>query len=336
MNSISNNDIDLTIAVPVYNVEKYLRRCLDSLVTQDYKKKEILIINDGSTDHSLDIIKEYSRKYNCVRYIDQENKGLAFVRNRCIEEARGKFISFIDSDDFVLPCLYSNLMPYIISENIDIMCFGVVNYYYESNNFNAQNLEKINSKSENKIVFSKQQALDEFLLPNNIDTITCNKIIKLELYKGIKYPIGKLYEDMFTNYKLFENASLIASTNYKYYVYCHRKTSISGLKFNSKTLDLYKAVTEVYEYSKKYGLKPAVHLNSGYVKWLVVVLNIMIRSYHTDITYRNLVKKFIKQNLKEILFDRYVSSVNKFQILLIAYSYPIYKKLYIYFYKNYR
>lgn len=335
MNRISDNDIDLTIAIPVYNVEKYLRRCLDSLVTQDYKKKEILIINDGSTDHSLDIIKEYSHKYHCIRYINQENKGLAYVRNRCIEEARGKYISFIDSDDFVLPSLYSNLMDYILSKNIDIMCFGVVDCY-ESRNFNVKKFEKINSNSENISIFSKQEALDEFLLPNNIDVITCNKIIKLELYKEIKYPIGKLYEDMFTNYKLFKNASLIASTNYKYYVYCHRKTSIGGLKFNSKTLDLYKAVTEVYEYTKQYGLQPAVHLNSGYVKWLIVVLNIMIRSYHTDLTYRCLVKKFIKKNLKEILFDPYVNSVNKFQILLIAYSYPIYKRLYLYFYKKFR
>lgn len=248
MENISKEELMLTIAIPVYNVEKYLKRCLDSLVNQNYFSKEIIIINDGSKDGSLEIIKEYEKEYSFIRLIDQPNAGLAAVRNRCIKEARGRYISFIDSDDYVLDGLYEHLMPYIVSNNIDIMCFGVINFY--ENKPNDKIFKNINSSEECIKCYSNKEALDEFLLPNNIDVITCNKIIKKEIFEGTQYPVGKLYEDMFTNYKIVSKAKKIYSTNYKYYVYCHRDSSIGGMEYNEKTIDLYKAVTEVYEFSK--------------------------------------------------------------------------------------
>lgn len=252
MASISE-ELMLTIAIPVYNVEKYLKRCLDSLVNQKYLSKEIIIINDGSKDDSLKIIKEYEKQYDFIRVIDQQNAGLAAVRNRCIKEAKGRYISFIDSDDYVLDGLYDHLMPYILSNDLDIMCFGVINYY--ENKPNDKIFQNINCVQECIKNYSNKEALDEFLLPNNIDVITCNKIIRKKLFDGIQYPLGMLYEDMFTNYKIISRAEKICSTNYKYYIYCHRDSSIGGMKYNEKTMDLYNAVTEVYEFSKENRIK---------------------------------------------------------------------------------
>lgn len=329
MEKRSDENIILTIAVPVYNVEKYLDRCLESLVTQQFCNKEVLLINDGSTDKSLDIVKKYARKYSFIRYIDQPNKGLAAVRNRCIKEAKGKYISFIDSDDYILGDAYTHLMPYIIEKDIDIMCYGVINVYENKNDGTVTS--NINNKGEIFKEYTKEQALDEFLLPNNIDVITCNKIIKKEIYKGIEYPIGKLYEDMFTNYKLIARAKKIASTNYSYYVYCHRDSSIGGMKYNEKTMDLYRAVTEVYEYSLKEGLSKPIHLNVGYATWLIVVLNIMLRSQHNDVQYKNKVLNFVSDHIDEINKSTYLSITRKIQMNLLIKSFCLYKLAYKYY-----
>lgn len=321
MERLQEKKIKLTIAIPVYNVEKYLRRCLNSLVSQDYADKEILIVNDGSKDNSLVIIKEYAKRYSFIRYIDQSNAGLAAVRNVCVKEALGEYISFIDSDDFVVNGIYEHLMPIIIENDVDIMCFGVINLYENKDNTDCINYS--NSLTEKIKKFTSQEALDEFLLPNNIDVITCNKIIKKRLYEGITYPVGKLYEDMFTNYKLIAKAKSIFSTNYKYYVYCHRDSSIGGMKYNEKTMDLYKAFTEVYEYSKQNGLNPPVYLNVGYATWLIVILNIMIRSNFYDDNYKKKVIEFIKKH-QEIFNCTYLSRTRRIQIRLLIMYYPLY------------
>lgn len=330
-----NESIKLTIAVPVYNVSKYLNRCLNSLIDQQYDSKEILIINDGSTDDSLEICKNYEEKYSYIRVINQENKGLAYVRNRCIQEAKGEYISFIDSDDFVLPDLYQNCMDIIEKNNVDILCYGVENIYDDE--VDLDNVKNSVVNKEEKIrFFSKEMALDEMFLPNNIDVITCNKIIKKQLYSGILYPVGKYYEDMYTNYKVIANANIICSTSNKYYVYCHRGSSIGGMKFNENTMDLFKAATEVYEYSLENGLKPSINLKVGYIQWLIVVLNMMIRSNHYDHEYLNMVQSIIKDSKKEIKRNTYIGKVRKFQMLLLAYSYKVYVYIYMKYLKRHR
>lgn len=326
MERFSKNTVMLTIAVPVYNVEKYLNRCLESLVKQDYLDKEILIINDGSKDESMEIVRTYAEKYPFVRYIDQPNAGLAAVRNRCIREAKGEYISFIDSDDYVLEGIYSHLMPYIKSNEIDIMCYGVVNLY--ENREQSEQLKNVNNCPEVINRFTSKEALDEFFLPNNIDVITCNKIIRKKLYEGILYPVGKLYEDMFTNYKVIAKADKIASTNYQYYVYCHRETSIGGMKYNEKTMDLYRAITEAYEYIKESGLENPRQLNVGYATWLLVVLNIMIRSQYEDVEYKRIVRTFIRGHVKEINKSSYLNLTRKIQMNLLIMCYPLYKVAY--------
>lgn len=327
MENLQGKRIDVTIAVPVYNVENYLRRCLNSLVSQSYEYKEILIVNDGSDDDSLGIIQEYAKKYSFVRYIDQPNAGLAEVRNICVREALGEYISFIDSDDFVVEGLYEHIMPIIIKYNVDIMCYGVINLY--ENKRNTDFIKNINTYAESIKIFTAEQALDEFLLPNNIDVITCNKIIKRSLYEGILYPVGKLYEDMFTNYKLIAKAKNIYTTNYKYYVYCHRDSSIGGMKYNEKTMDLYSAFTEVYNYSLVHGLDKPVYLHVGYATWLVIVLNIMIRSGYKDDAYKKQVIDFVKKHIKEINNSTYLNTIRKVQFNILIISYALYKYAYL-------
>ncbi len=102
------NDL-ISVIVPVYNVKNYLEKCLDSIINQTYKNLEIILINDGSTDESLDICYMYEKKDNRIKVYNQENHGLSYTRNRGIELARGKYIGFVDSDDVISPFMYEFL-----------------------------------------------------------------------------------------------------------------------------------------------------------------------------------------------------------------------------------
>lgn len=315
----------LTIAVPVYNVEKYLRRCLDSLVNQEIENFEILLVDDGSSDSSGAICDEYAKKYSFVRVIHQENKGLAAVRNICVKEARGKYISFIDSDDYLLPGTYEHLLRILKEEGADILCFGHIDVYEDSGKF----IELKEKNGEEQILtLTAEEAIDEMLLPAHIDVITCNKIIKLSLYEGIEYPVGKLYEDMFTNYKVIAKAKKIVSTNYKFYVYCHRPSSIGGMKFNEKTMDLARAAKEVYDFANDF-CKNKKNIDVGLLHWLIVVANIMIKAEAVDNKYIIQVQNFARKNTMNILKNKYIHLIRKFQYVLFGLSINLYKKVYL-------
>ena len=190
------NEVLLTVAIPVYNVDKYLRRCIDSILTNKIDNYEILLVDDGSKDKSGVICDEYANQYDFIRVIHKKNSGLADVRNICIKEAKGEFVSFVDSDDYLSNNAYSNLMKIQKEYNADIVCFGVNDIYDGIDN-------KIDSlKNEEIKCFTNKEALSLMLLPGYIDVITCNKIIRKSLFDNIEYPVGKLYEDMFTNYKV--------------------------------------------------------------------------------------------------------------------------------------
>lgn len=322
----------LTVAVPVYNVEKYLQRCLDSLVKQEYNNMEILLVDDGSEDGSGKICDDYASKYKFIRVIHQTNHGLAYVRNVCIKEAQGEYISFIDSDDFLYQGAYNYLMKIVKEISPDIVSFGYVNVYEGIDD--CENV-RVNQATEQLKHYSAEQAFSLMLISPSIDVITCNKIIRKSLYTGIEYPIGKLYEDMFTNYKIIARANTIVTTNQKFYIYCHRGSSIGGAKFTERTMDLDKAVSEVHDYGLNI-CKKHKDLNIGYLAWRIVVVNTMIRSDHKDLLYVRDVQNYAKRQIPNILTNEWLSTTRKCQMCLFAISFPIYKIIYLRYIRTHR
>ena len=124
MSSSFSDDIKISVVIPVYNAAPYLQRCLDSIYSQSYKNLEIICINDGSTDKSLEILSTYAKKEKRLVVISQENKGASAARNAGIERATGDFISFIDADDYILPGLYEKFMEYGGQSRPDIFMFN--------------------------------------------------------------------------------------------------------------------------------------------------------------------------------------------------------------------
>ena len=189
-------EIDLSVIIPVYNTEKYIKRCIDSVITAVKKvniKSEILIINDGSTDNSETIIKEYLNEYaELIKYYKKENAGLADTKNVGIKMANGKYLSFIDSDDYIDENFYLDSFKIIEKEKADMVICDWETICEDNNT--TYIVEAKNGLYEDDF----WGCIDVFIMPSS-----CNKIVKKELFNNLEFPKGLIYEDLATTLILF-------------------------------------------------------------------------------------------------------------------------------------
>ncbi|WP_427813647.1 glycosyltransferase family 2 protein [Enterococcus sp. 22-H-5-01] len=227
-----NKEYLISVIVPVYNVDNYLEKCINSLLLQTFKNMEIILVNDGSTDKSSFICDDYSNKDSRIKVIHKDNGGLSDARNVGIDYATGKYITFIDSDDYLGENHIYNLYKGItFEENIQISIskLNMVNEY----------LKNIPSESiQNIELFDVEGALKEMLIQKKFDTNACGKLYDKNLFEGIRFPLGMVYEDLDTIYKLFDLCDKISLTNTNDYFYVYRSNSISNESFNAKKMDI--------------------------------------------------------------------------------------------------
>lgn len=228
----SDDDIILTVVVPVYNTEKYIEKCLDSLYKAKIKKMEVLVINDGSTDNSERVIHKCMEKYhNFIRYIKQENRGLGNVRNVGMKNAKGKYIASIDSDDTINKKFFIEALPYL-EKNVDIIVCDWLSVYNKKEKYETAALD---------YVF---QNLNQYkgLLYTTIMPSTCNKIIKKTLLEdtGYNYAEGLKYEDLSLNPVVLLKAKSIKYINKPYYEYSIRENSIMRTSAGYDMIDVIK------------------------------------------------------------------------------------------------
>lgn len=322
------NDIKISVIVPIYKVEKYLRRCIDSIINQTFKNIEIILVNDGSPDNCPKICEEYKNKDNRIVIVNQENQGLSAARNSGIRIARGKYLVFIDSDDYIEEDMIEYLYEGIVKYDVDISCCGYVAVYDNGTK------EKITVPSQDTI-YKKEEALNILLLNGYIDVVAWNKLYKKELFNNILYPTGKLYEDMLTTYKIISKSNKILLRPKEKYFYCKRNDSIGGNQFSNKTLELLKACDEVYDFVvKKY--KTTSILEIARIQWYIVVWNKMILSNKFDKNLLSKIRKMIYKNIFNIIFSKELNNVRKFQLLLLFLNKYVYKFCYKRFIKTNR
>lgn len=233
----------ISVIVPVYNPGTFLPFCIESIINQTYKNLEIILIDDGSTDSSLKICEEYSKKDHRIKVIHQENHGISYVRNLGIESASSDYISFIDSDDIISPYFYEHLLNILINNNADIAeCSftklseaDITNYTFPD--FNPQEFS----------IFDSIESLHR-IHNENLDicvksVIVCNKLYKISLFDDIRFPLGKRYEDELTTYKLFYKSKRLVSSSAILYGYIQHKSSFMNQPFNVNRL----TAIDVYE-----------------------------------------------------------------------------------------
>ena len=219
----------ISVIVPVYNVEKYVERCIASILAQTYAEFELILVNDGSTDRSREICSKYTQSDQRIKLINKSNGGLSDARNVGCENSTGEYLCFIDSDDFIHPSmlyeLWSNLCTY--DADISICSFERVRENEDIADCRINELEVLTPEDCYSKIYSRQ--CDEF-------TIACAKLYKRELFRGLSYPVGKLHEDEFVTYKLFSRANRIVYTSAKLYYYLQREDSIMHKVFSYRSL----------------------------------------------------------------------------------------------------
>lgn len=239
--SATNNQNELiSVIINVYNCEKYIDKCLKSVIDQTYKNLEIIIVNDGSTDNTLEIVKKY--KDGRIRIINQENMGLSLSRNVGIDNAHGEWLFFVDADDFVTNDVIEYLYDIAKKNNVLLSACKTLDIY----NYDYTLYQE---PEELKLLSAREMIKKIFLQLDRTGTIW-NKLMKKELFNDIRFE-ARIINDVVVIYKLYLQAETIAFGNRITYFYLLRPDSISGLETEEHSKDYYRAAKERYEYIKK-------------------------------------------------------------------------------------
>lgn len=252
----------ISVVVPIYQVKKYLSKCIDSIIGQTYENIEIILVDDGSTDGSGELCDEYREKDSRVIVFHKENGGLSSARNVGIDHAHGEYIAFIDSDDWVDPRYLEVLYNIIVDEQCEIAQCAHWDVWSEGLAYSDQE-----SKS---IIFSPKELAYAYHSIGLWQIILAwNKLYKTDLFKNIRYPEGKIHEDEYISYKVCWKASRIAVTYMKLYYYRHRENSIKTQKYSYKRLDVHDAYKERAKFYEDRGEhKLAILTQRRHCKWI--------------------------------------------------------------------
>lgn len=307
-----NNEL-ISVIVPCYNVEKYLDECISSIVNQTYNNLEIILVDDGSPDKCPKICDEWSQKDLRIKVIHKENGGLSSARNAGLDIAKGKYISFVDSDDFIekdfIEFLYTNL----IKHNGDISCCGYYHY------FNSD-LKEIRHFKNVELSMDSCEGIKKMNTIGYFGVGSWNKLYKNELFENTRFPVGKLSEDWFILYKLIHKANKIYYDSQPKYYYRQRFGSITrNIKIN---YDCEEASKECLEFCIENYQEAVPSAIQSYVLACIGIYNTILCSNKDKnklILYRNKIEKY-----KSIVNLDGIDEFRKIQIKLFYLSQPIY------------
>lgn len=229
----------ISIIVPVYKIEKYIRSCMDSLLAQTFKDIEIIAVDDGSPDISGEICEQYAAADSRVRVIHKQNGGLSSARNAGIEAAKGKYIMTVDGDDYIHPDMCSKLYNAIESSGCDMAVCSINNIAED-----GQIIKELNDENPIKDEILTKTDFYEALLKrgNWYYVVAWNKLYKKDLFDGLNYPEGKIHEDEHLIHRLVDRCNSVCCISDRLYNYIKHDGSIMNSVYNVKRLDILSAL----------------------------------------------------------------------------------------------
>lgn len=302
----------ISIIVPVYNVEEYIHRCIDSILAQTFKEFELILVDDGSPDQSGKICDEYARNDNRIRVIHKKNGGLSDARNAGIAVAQGDYFGFVDSDDYIESDMYEELLEACIVHNSKIAMCGRYNVY--------ENEIQPFFSFEGFKVWNSREAIEKLLTWDNIDSSACDKLFSRNLFEELRFPVGKYNEDIYIMTQIIHQAGKIVHIGDAKYYYFHRLDSITTENFSEKKLDLLEANQKVTELVKKYYPHLEMKVESFNLKG-IIYLSGLLQDKHCKKEYArsyNLIKKQLYNNIFKIIVNPYIGRSAKAKALLMA------------------
>ena len=288
----------ISVIVPVYNVEKYLSRCIDSILAQTFTDFELILIDDGSPDNCGKICDEYAAKDKRIKVIHKKNGGLSDARNIGIDNSRCEYLTFIDSDDWIatdyLLIMYQNMIEY----DVDISAVNLHKEYNSKFEKPCEIQEGLYEGIESlKFLYEKESSM--------YADVACAKLYKKKLFQKIRYPIGKIHEDAYTTYKLYFNAKKVYFSKSDLYFYYQRNDSIMNEKFSLNRVHEYYVYKERADFFKENKLEDLFLINEKTNLACIYSLTIKIKqgkfSKKEKRKWFKIFREDIKQNYKYLL-----------------------------------
>ena len=309
----------ISIIVPIYNVGKYLPRCIESILNQTFNNFELILVNDGSTDNSGVVCDDYAKKDTRIKIVHKSNGGVSSARNAGLYVAKGEYIGFVDPDDYIDKNMYEKLYRLCIDNNSDIaIC-----------RFNREINGKIQNKesTEEIIELNNMEAMNELFKGNLYRFSLCNKLFSKKCFNDVLFPEERIHEDLSTTYKLFANSKKAVYINYCGYIYVRRENSILTSTYNEKRLQAFIAWDEIIEFIDKNYYEIIEQVIATFTYWCVdnilYILNQVNNSKKKN-NYLNIIQKYTTKYYIYIKRNNILSRSYKLRIRIFNINYKLF------------
>lgn len=305
---------NISIIVPIYNVEKYLEECIESIINQTYTDFEVILVNDGSKDKSGEICDRYSNIDKRVKVIHKENGGLSDARNIGIKHSSGDFIMFVDGDDIIDKRMCETLYCLCINNKAD-MASCAIREFRELSDIDNDEISNKNIKIyENNIIQANYNG-------DLNDISACNKIYKSNMFKEVLFPKGRIYEDVSIMYKLYLRCNILVETNEELYYYRRGHESITtNNEFNPKRFDIVPMYEEQYRELNRISSDIGQIIKRDYlINLRCIFVDLLNGNTENRDYYLCKTTKLIRNELKYFIKNKKISNKDKLLAILIAY-----------------
>lgn len=303
----------ISIVVPVFNIEKYLTKCIESIIAQDYELKELILVDDESQDNSGMLCDQYARQYPWIKVIHKKNGGLSDTRNVGLKNAEGKYITFIDGDDYVNKNYLSCLHELLLRHNADIAVCEYEKIFTEKN---VKSLREF--LAEKEILLDGLKATETLLYQKLYTMSVWAKLYKRELFENIEFPTGRIHEDVGTIYKVFVRSQKTVYTSNPLYYYVQRENSITQSPFTQKKMDYISMMDEMLVFFQEKYPQLESAARARYFS-ACFQIGIMIPNGEFEEYRRRLIKE-IKHYRREVLWNKNARVKNRLAALASCFS----------------
>lgn len=297
----------ISVIIPIYNAEKDIYNCVESIINQDYTNIEIILVNDGSKDNSLQICNSIAEKHSNVIVIDKENEGCFSARNVGLKKATGSYIAFVDSDDYILPMMYKELVKILEDTNSDIVCCGRYRNINNKNDFSKMNI------TDNRIFeFSGVDATKHLFSDTTmIKPAVWDKLYKKEIFSLEKFS-NTFFEDADLTYKLLIKANKVAVTRKQFYAYSVRKGTKTTIPWNMiKTKSYIEITNNAIKFLKENNIELVQYAYYWLIQFGIEAYERCLMSNYDTKEDLNLIKKNVKSYYYKLKFSKISMSFNK-------------------------
>lgn len=305
----------ISIIVPVYNIEAFISKCLDSILAQTFTDFEVIVVNDGSTDGSGKICDAYAEKDGRFRVVHQANGGVSSARNIGIDLAKGAYIGFVDGDDYIDKDMYGTLYRLCKENACDI---SICKLGREINH------ELVNPVKEPFLKeMDNREAMRQLFLGVLYRFSLCNKLYHEKCFKGILFPEGRIHEDLSTTYRIFSNADKLMYTDYIGYIYVKQKNSILTSRYHEKRLDALLGWDEILPFMEQHYSQLHCEVNACFTYAFVDHINYILKQV-TDKgekeRYLKSIQRYVKKYYSQIRKNKILSLYHRLTATLLNYN----------------